>query len=111
MQIASPPTSHQISPAYWDALTDPEDTRGVRVVDYWMEQARTGEASPERRYDLWYRAGWDVGCHDLRRLEEILNGMEESATAAGWVARAAVAHAHRQSLEQRRRRFGVPPSA
>jgi hypothetical protein len=109
LQIDSPPTSHQIPPAYWEALTDPKDTRGVRVVEYWMERARREEASPEERYAWWYRAGWDVGCHDLRRLEDILKGMEECAMAAGWVARATVAHAHRQSLEQRRRRFGVPP--
>jgi hypothetical protein len=109
LQIASPPTAQQIPSAYWEALTDPGDTRGVLVVDYWMERARTKESSPEGRYASWYRAGWDVGCHDLRRLEDILNGMEESAMAAGWVARAAVARAHRQSLEQRRRRFGPPP--
>jgi hypothetical protein len=108
MEIASPPSSNQIPAAYWDALTDPEDTRGERVVDYWMERARSGEASPEDRYASWHRAGWDVGCHDLRRLDAILQGMEESAIAAGWGARAAVAHAHRQSLQQRRRRFGAP---
>jgi hypothetical protein len=91
-----------------------------RVSNYWLERADrlpaesaadlsalsgdSATAAPEgmgTRYDLIYRAGWDVGCDGIQRYRDLLGKLAEAAAAAGQTARAAVARTHQACLESR----------
>ena len=87
---------------YWQTLVS-HDSGGIhsRVTCYWMKRASELSLDPKERYDMWYRAGWDVGCHDVPLFEKILVGLEESATEAGWESRASIAAAYRNRLRRR----------
>ncbi|MCA9128941.1 MAG: hypothetical protein KDB22_17765 [Planctomycetales bacterium] len=73
------------------------------VAEYWlhlgelaMRENRYAEA-----YDLFYRAGWDLGVRQLAGYFPILTRLAEAAEAAGFRARAAVALTHLACLEDR----------
>lgn len=70
---------------------------------YWLKQAQLLSQANNHAaaYDAFYRAGWDVGSHELMSYREILEGLKQSAESAGWQARAAVAALHLACLNAR----------
>jgi len=87
-----------------------------RVSDYWLERAARLGAVPSAdsgdsaadaaewmgtRYDLIYRAGWDVGCDGIQRYRDLLGKLAEAAAATGQTARATLARTHQACLESR----------
>jgi hypothetical protein len=64
-------------------------------------QQQLAEQNPQGAYDSFYRAGWDVGSHELSSYVEILEGLIRAAELAGWNARAAVAQVHLACLKNR----------
>ncbi len=76
------------------------------VCQYWMtladQAAADGSpASASQRYELIYRAGWDVGCDSIKRYQRVLSELTAAAETAGQSARALVAKAHRDCLQTR----------
>jgi len=77
-----------------------------RVCQYWIDQADLTAGgvdidSAARRYDLIYRAGWDVGCDSISRYGVLLGELADSAARAGQAARAELAKTHRECLRGR----------
>jgi hypothetical protein len=70
---------------------------------YWMSKgdAEMKAGEPAAAYESYYRAGWDVGSHELPAYREILEGLIAAAEGAGWRARAAVAGLHLKCLLSR----------
>lgn len=79
-----------------------------RTSDYWLDRAgQIGGDRPQdaaRRYDLIYRAGWDVGCDSILRYDRLLEALQRAATEAGQTARASLAKTHRDCF---RSRYGI----
>lgn len=84
----------------WNA---PLKSGRVDIRKYWFEKAQHEFANqnPQAAYDSFYRAGWDVGSHELSSYVEILEGLIRSAELAGWNARAKVAQIHLACLKNR----------
>lgn len=77
-----------------------------RICQYWIDRADltaggTDAESAARRYDLIYRAGWDVGCDSISRYGMLLGELADCATRAGQFARAELAKTHRECLRSR----------
>lgn len=83
----------------------PENLRLALVQEFWMNEGRRLMASdaPDRAYDCFYRAGWDLGVQRLADYQPIFERLIASAKAAGWDARAAVAETHLACLRRRQR--------
>jgi hypothetical protein len=79
---------------------DPSTTVAQRVVDFWCEKAKRSDSTSDA-YACWLRAGWDVGCSQWNRFEEILTGLAESAKASNWPALAKLAESHLAALQLR----------
>lgn len=79
-------------------------TRAVR--EYWLQSAHEhlSHDEPAEAYSKFFRAGWDLGVEQITEYVPILDGLFRCAQAAGWAARAAVAHTHLQCLKQRLKR-------
>lgn len=75
----------------------------VDIRKYWFEKAQQELANqnPHAAYEAFYRAGWDVGSHELSSYVDILNGLIRASELAGWHARAAVAQIHLACLKNR----------
>jgi hypothetical protein len=75
---------------------------------FWMAQGkeamRVGRF--EDAYFSYYQAGWDLGAQRMTDYLDILAALAESAEAAGWTARAAVAATHLACLSK-----SLPPRA
>ena len=73
------------------------------VRNYWLAVAQSSLANHDaaKAYDAFYRAGWDIGSHELTSYVEILEGLSQAAHLAGWKARAAVAEVHLACLKSR----------
>jgi tetratricopeptide (TPR) repeat protein len=84
----------------WNA---PLKSGRIEIRRYWLEKAQQqlAEQNPQGAYDSFYRAGWDVGSHELSSYVEILEGLIRAAELAGWNARAAVAQVHLACLKNR----------
>ena len=82
---------------FW--ANDPETLRD-RSRDFWLSAALAAQRAHDHAaaYQSFYLAGWDVGLQHLDHYAEILDGLINSAQAANWPGRAAVAQLHRQSL-------------
>jgi hypothetical protein len=108
----------QIDPDYVQTLSvaqSPADREATgwrdSVCKYWLSLAEKTVASEyiaavdresaAYRYELVYRAGWDVGCDSIKRYQQLLNNLVEAAEAAGQAARAELAKAHRDCLQAR----------
>ncbi len=65
---------------------------------YWMKLARTAEAHGDYHlaYDYYYRAGWDRRIVD--DMDEILDGLIRTSSAAGYEARHRIARHHLDTL-------------
>lgn len=77
-----------------------------RVCQYWIDQADltaggTDVDSASRRYNLIYKAGWDVGCDSISRYGVLLGELADAAARAGQSARAELAKTHRECLRGR----------
>jgi hypothetical protein len=79
---------------------DPSTTVAQRVVEFWCEKAKRSDSTSDA-YACWLRAGWDVGCSQWNRFEEILTGLAESAKATNWQALAKLAESHLAALQLR----------
>jgi len=66
------------------------------IQDYWMNAGKQAmrEGRYAAAYDSYYRAGWDLGAQRMTDYIDILSRLVESADAAGWKGRAAVAATH-----------------
>lgn len=71
------------------------------VVEYWLDKAAAHHDSAAARYDLLYRAGWDVGCESMQRYRDVLLMLADAARDAQQVARAEVAATHAACIEDR----------
>lgn len=93
---------HQVDPRYVDALshTDQANWR-ERVTGYWLAQADHSGTVAADRYDLTFRAGWDVGCDSMRRYRDLLRRLSDAAADAGQAARAEIARTHAACIDAR----------
>lgn len=84
----------------WNA---PLKSGRVDIRKYWFEKAQgeLANQNPGAAYDAFYRAGWDVGSHELSSYIDILDGLIRASELAGWRARAAVAQIHLACLKNR----------
>lgn len=84
----------------WNA---PLKSGRLDIRKYWFDKAQQELANqnPVGAYDAFYRAGWDVGSHELSSYVEILEGLIRSAELAGWNVRASVAQIHLACLKNR----------
>ena len=84
----------------WQA---PEKLRLTLVQEYWLTEGKQhmDSGAHGKAYDCFYRAGWDMGVQRLSEYQRILELLVESARAAGWRARAAVAQTHLDCLLRR----------
>jgi hypothetical protein len=73
------------------------------VREYWLARARQAEQLHDfaAAYNAYYQAGWDLGAERLSDYVEILDGLARSARQANWLARAAIAQTHADSLRSR----------
>ncbi len=67
-----------------------------QATAYWVDQSQVFHDAQEwsHAYDANYRAGWDLGIHNMSDFGGCLKGLCESAEKAGQTARAAVAKTH-----------------
>jgi len=77
-----------------------------RVCQHWLDVADAtagglDRESAARRYELVYRAGWDVGCDSIPRYQSLLEELADAAERAGQTARAKLAITHRDCLRGR----------
>ncbi len=70
------------------------------IQAFWMNAGRQAMHNGHyaAAYDSYYRAGWDLGAQRMTDYIDILSRLVESADAAGWKARAAVAATHLNCL-------------
>jgi len=93
---------HRIDPQYIAAVSDTTNPHWrLEVEKYWLQQADAPESTDRQRYDLIYRAGWDVGCDSMRGYRDLLIKLSEAAMRVGQVARAEVAKTHAACIEER----------
>jgi hypothetical protein len=87
---------------YVEALTqvDQPNWREL-VVEYWLDKAARHQGAAAERYDLVYRAGWDVGCESMKRYRDLLRMLADIAKEAKQFARAEVAMTHAACIEDR----------
>jgi hypothetical protein len=96
--------SEQQQDAYLQTIWQaPEKLRLTLVQEFWLSEGRQhmDNAAYGQAYDCFYRAGWDMGVQRLSEYQRILEWLVESAQAAGWHARAAVAKTHLACLLRR----------
>lgn len=92
------------SDAYLNLLWNaPLKSGRVDIRKYWFDKAQQELANqnPHAAYEAFYRAGWDVGSHELSSYVDILDGLIRASELAGWHARAAVAQIHLACLKNR----------
>lgn len=72
------------------------------IQEFWMNAGNTAmrEGNYTTAYESFYRAGWDLGAQRMTDYIDILGRLIESADAAGWRARAAVAATHLACLSK-----------
>lgn len=87
---------------YWSALiaTDAGDA-SQRITAHWIGRASQVGLSAGDCYDDWYRAGWDVGCHQVDLFAMILEQLTQNGRQAGWEAKAKIAKTYQARLAQR----------
>jgi hypothetical protein len=87
---------------YIEALTqvDKPNWREL-VVEYWLDKAAAHQGPAAERYELLYRAGWDVGCESMKRYRDLLCMLAEAAKESQQFARAEVALTHAACIEER----------
>ncbi len=72
------------------------------VQQFWVSQGKDAmrQGQFEAAYQSFYQAGWDLGAQRMTDYLDILMLLVESAEAAGWKGRAAVAATHLACLSQ-----------
>jgi hypothetical protein len=94
--------AHRLDAQYVNALTHADRPNWrEQVVSYWLGQLSSTLPTADQRYQLIYRAGWDVGCESMARYHEILTMLADAATEANQPARAEVARTHAACIEDR----------
>lgn len=94
--------AHRLDAEYVNALTHADRPNWrEQVVSYWLGQLSATLPTADQRYQLIYRAGWDVGCESMHRYHEILTMLADAATDAKQLARAEVARTHAACIEDR----------
>ena len=98
----------QKSDAYLQILwNEPAQKTRSSVREFWLARARDASSrqAHAEAYELFTRAGWDLGAERLSDYLEILDGLARSAHQAGWTARAILATTHANCLRGR-----LPPT-
>lgn len=85
---------------YWLDKAEHSTAAGIRSAAS-RQESSPGVAAAARRYELVYRAGWDVGCDTIQRYGQLLAQLAEAAAAAGQAARAELAKTHAECLHGR----------
>jgi len=72
------------------------------VQEFWIAAGKSAMRAGEfaTAYQNFFRAGWDLGAQRMTDYADILGQLIESAEAAGWKARAAVAATHLACLSK-----------
>jgi len=93
---------HGLDAEYVAAISDVSDPNWrARVSDHWSGKANGDHVRPEQRYELMFRAGWDVGCNSMQRYHELLVSMADAAGQSSQFARAEVARTHAACIATR----------
>ncbi len=72
----------------------------AKVQDYWLNLAQQalGQGNYAEGYRYAFNAGWDLGAANMASYRKILDLLAQTASKAGWNARAAIAKAHLDAI-------------
>lgn len=102
MALGYEPASHA-DKDYFDCLrTKAPNDRRDQVREHFSKLAEQADAAAA--YDLWIRAGWDLGAEPMLAFAELLEQAAMTARSAGRLAQAEVASTHRACF---RDRYGI----